>query len=208
MSGPLLGGEAKGGGAPPKQNFSPPKLPSMPTQTLATLAAVSKWLLFFFWKPTETSEKSRPYWRDDLFFFLISAENLVKTRPTQKFWPLQKQILPPLELRSSFGIDMCVKKIVPHQPEASPHVTVLGSHQAKKNNKNLCKSPKNQVSTAMEKFNKRKSSYIKTCSSTPNTGKFARVKGWAKKHRCSIACDHATGQLITRSNYLELYCRF
>ena len=47
----------------------------------------------------------------------------MKTRPTQKFWPLQKQILPPLELRSSCGIDMCVKKIVPHQPEASPHVT-------------------------------------------------------------------------------------
>ena len=48
----------------------------------------------------------------------------MKTRPTQKFWPLQKQILPPLELRSSCGIDTCVKKIVPHQPEASPHVTV------------------------------------------------------------------------------------
>ena len=78
---------------------------------------------FFLWKPTETSEKSRPYWRDDLFFW-ISTENLVKTRPTQKFWPLHKQILPPLELRSSCGIDMCVKKIVPHQPEASPHITV------------------------------------------------------------------------------------
>ena len=75
----------------------------------------------FLWKPTETFEKSRPYWRDDLFF--LSTEKLVKTRPTQKFWPLQKQILPPLELRSSCGIDMCVKKIVPHQPEASPHVT-------------------------------------------------------------------------------------
>ena len=49
----------------------------------------------------------------------------MKTRPTQKFWPLQKQILPPLELRSSCGIDMCVKKIVPHQPEASPHVTEI-----------------------------------------------------------------------------------
>ena len=49
----------------------------------------------------------------------------MKTRPTQKFWPLQKQILPPLELRSSCGIDMCVKKTVPHQPEASPHVTGL-----------------------------------------------------------------------------------
>ena len=57
------------------------------------------------------------------FFFWISTENLVKTRPTQKFWPLQKQILPPLDLCSRCGIDMCVKKIVPHQPEASPHVT-------------------------------------------------------------------------------------
>ena len=35
----------------------------------------------------------------------------MKTRPTQKFWPLQKQILPPLELRSSCGINMCVKKL-------------------------------------------------------------------------------------------------
>ena len=81
---------------------------------------------FFLWKPTETSEKSRPHWRDDFFFFFwISTENLVKTRPTQKFWPHQKEILPPLELRSTCGcgIDMCVKKIVPHQPEASPHVT-------------------------------------------------------------------------------------
>ena len=38
-------------------------------------------------------------------------------------------------------------------------------------------------------FYKRKSNYIKTCSTTPNTSKFARVKGWAKKHKCSIACD-------------------
>ena len=28
-----------------------------------------KVVAFFFLKPTETSEKSRPYWRDDLFFF-------------------------------------------------------------------------------------------------------------------------------------------
>ena len=83
-------------------------------------------MVAFFQKPTETSKKSRPYWRDDLFFW-ISTENLVKTRPTQKFWPLQRQILPPLELRSSCGTDMCVKKIVPHQPEASPHVTVAYS---------------------------------------------------------------------------------
>ena len=81
-------------------------------------------MVAFFWKPTETSEKSRLYWRDDLFFW-ISTENLVKTRPTQKFWPLQKRILPPLELRSSCVSDMSVKKkIVPHQLEASPHVTV------------------------------------------------------------------------------------
>ena len=68
------------------------------------------------------------------------------------------------------------------------------------------KTPKSQVSTAMEKnffffFYKCISNNIKTCSTTPNTGKFARVKGWAKKHKCSIACDHTTGRLIkTRSN--------
>ena len=44
------------------------------------------------------------------FFFWISTENLVKTRRTKKFWHLQKQVLPPLKLRSSSGIDMCVKK--------------------------------------------------------------------------------------------------
>ena len=71
--------------------------------------------------------------------------------------------------------------------------------------KKLWKSPKSQVSTAMEKFcYKRISNYIKTCSTTPNTGKFARVKGWAKKHKCSIACDHTTGRLIkTRSNKIS-----
>ena len=36
-------------------------------------------------------------------------ENLVKTRPAQKFWPLHKPILPPLEQRSRCGSDMCVK---------------------------------------------------------------------------------------------------
>ena len=81
-------------------------------------------MVAFFRKPTEIAEKSRPNWRDDLSFFLNINRKLVKTRPTQKFWPLQKQILPPLELRSSCGSDMCVKKIMPHQPaEASPHVT-------------------------------------------------------------------------------------
>ena len=110
---------AKGGSAP--LNKTPPKLPSIPTQTFVTLAAVSRWWLFFL-KPTETSEKSRPYWRDDLFFW-ISTENLVKTRPTQKFWPLQKQILPPLELRSSCGTGMRVKKKC-----ASPTKSLTGRH--------------------------------------------------------------------------------
>ena len=53
-------------------------------------------------------------------------------------------------------------------------------------------------------FYKRISNYTKTCSTTPNTGKFARVKGWAKKHKCSIVCDHTTGRLIkTRSNKIS-----
>ena len=122
MSGPLLkGGGAKGGGVPQNKTL-PPKLPSIPTQTFFTLAAVSKWLLVF------CGNQPRPRRKVDhigpmTFFFWISTENLVKTRPTQKFWPLQQQILPPLELCFSCGIDMCVKKIVPHQPEASPHVT-------------------------------------------------------------------------------------
>ena len=38
-------------------------------------------------------------------------------------------------------------------------------------------------------FYKRISNYIKTCSTTPNTSKFARVKGRAKKHKCSILFD-------------------
>ena len=59
-------GEAKGGGAPlnnpPKKTAQhiPPKL-SLPLQQFQDGG-------FFFWKPTETSEKSRPQWRDDLFF--------------------------------------------------------------------------------------------------------------------------------------------
>ena len=44
------------------------------------------------------------------FFVWISTENLVKTRPIQKFWPLQKQIIPPLEQRSNCGTNMCIKK--------------------------------------------------------------------------------------------------
>ena len=77
--------------------------------------------------------------------------------------------------------------------------TLLKSHIRQK--KQLCKSPKNQVSTAMEKFYKRTRNYIKTCSTTPRTGKFARAKGWAKKHKCSIARDHTTGRFIkTKSN--------
>ena len=54
-------------------------------------------------------------------------------------------------------------------------------------------------------FYKRISNYIKTCSTTPNTDKFAWVKGWAKKHRRSIARDHTTGRFIkTRSNKILL----
>ena len=48
VSGPLLGGGGQKGAAPPKTKLLPPKLPSIPTQTFVTLAAVSKWLLFFF----------------------------------------------------------------------------------------------------------------------------------------------------------------
>ena len=63
--------------------------------------------------------------------------------------------------------------------------------------KKLCKSSRNQVSTAMERFYKRISNCIKTSSiTTPSTGKFARVNGWAKKHRCSIECDHTTVRFI------------
>ena len=42
-------------------------------------------------------------WRDDLFFFWRSTDNLEKSRPTKKFWPPQKEILPPLEQSSSCG---------------------------------------------------------------------------------------------------------
>ena len=99
---------AKGGGAP--LNKAPPqKKTAQHIHPNFRYPCSSFKMVTFFWKPIEISEKSRPYWREDVFFW-ISTENLVKTRPTQKFWPLQKQILPPLELRSSCGIDMCVKK--------------------------------------------------------------------------------------------------
>ena len=57
----------------PKQKYCPLKLPSMPTQTSLSLAAVSRWWLVFL-KPTENWEKSRRIWRDDVFFFEINRE--------------------------------------------------------------------------------------------------------------------------------------
>ena len=78
-----------------------------------------------------------------------------------------------------------------------------GSHQAKKTMKVSKKSGKHSTGKFVLQAHKY-SNYIKTCSTTPNTGKFARVKGWAKKHKCSIACDHTTGRLIkTRSNKIS-----
>ena len=62
---------AERGRRPPKQNFRPLKCPAcpVPTQTPLSLAAVLRcWL-----------------------FFLRSTENSEKSRPTQKFWPPQKQ---------------------------------------------------------------------------------------------------------------------
>ena len=113
------GGGGKRGRRP--LNKTLPKLPSILNQTFVTLAAVSRWWLFF-------GNQQRPRRKIDhfgamTFFFWISTENLVKTRPTQKFWPLQKQILPPLELRSSCGIDMCVKKTC-----ASPTRSLTARH--------------------------------------------------------------------------------
>ena len=49
----------------------------MPTQTPLSLAAVSRWCLFF-WKPTENAEKSRPIWRDDHFSFWRSTKTRKK----------------------------------------------------------------------------------------------------------------------------------
>ena len=54
------------------------------------------------------------------------------------------------------------------------------------------------------KFYKRISNYIKTCSTTPNTGKFARIKGWVKKRRCNVACEHTTGRFMTWL-FVDLY---
>ena len=101
--------EGERGRRPPKQNSPSPKLPSISTQTFVTPAAVSRWCLVCF------GNQPRPRRKVDHigamnFLFWISTKNLEKTRPTQKFWLLQKQILPLLELRSSCGIDMCVKK--------------------------------------------------------------------------------------------------
>ena len=95
----LVGG--KSGRRLPKQKFCLPKLLSMPTQTFLTLAAVSRWWLFFYWRSTESLEKIRPIWRDDLFFFEINkklGEN--KTNPKVLATP-QKEIFPPLKQRSS-----------------------------------------------------------------------------------------------------------
>ena len=97
MSGPQLGGER--GRRPPKQ---PPQTASMPTQTFVTFAAVSRWWLFFL-KQQRSRRKVDQIGAITFSFFGISTENLVKSRPTQQFWPLQKQILHPLEQRSSCG---------------------------------------------------------------------------------------------------------
>ena len=110
------------GAAPSKAKLSLPQTAQHTHPNFRYPCSSFKMVAFFFWN------QPRPRRKVDhigamTFFFWISTENLMKTRPTQKFWPLQKQILPPLELRSSCGIDMCVKKIGPHQPEASPHVT-------------------------------------------------------------------------------------
>ena len=105
MSGPQPGEGGKRGGDPLNKN--PPQTAQHAHPNFPYPCGSFK-MVAFFWKPTETSEKSRPTWCDDLFF-LRSTENLVKTRPAQKFWPLHKPLLPPLEQRSSCGTDMCVK---------------------------------------------------------------------------------------------------
>ena len=97
QAGPQLGGKRRQ--RPPKQKFLPFKLPSMPTQTSLPLAAVLRW--GFFGEPTENSEKSRPSWRDDPFFW-ISTENLVKLDQPKIFAPPPPEInLAPAEQRSS-----------------------------------------------------------------------------------------------------------
>ena len=65
------------------------------------------WLdnIFFFFRSTENLEKSKKVdqFGAMTFFFLRSTENLAKSRPAQKFCPPWKEILPPLEQRSSCG---------------------------------------------------------------------------------------------------------
>ena len=120
MSGPLLGA-GKRGRHPPKQNSPSPNCPAYPPKLSLPLRQFQVGVFFFGNQP-------RPQRKVDhigamTILFWISTKNWVKTRPTQKFWLFQKQFLPLLEQRSSCGIDMCVKKIVPHRPKASPHVT-------------------------------------------------------------------------------------
>ena len=91
----------KGGGTPLNKNFAPIKLPSMPAQTSLSLAAVSRWWLFFE-NQQRTRRKVDQIHAITFFCFLRSTENLVKTRQTQKFWPLRNKFCP-LEQRSSCG---------------------------------------------------------------------------------------------------------
>ena len=94
------GGGGQKRAAPPTQNF-PPKLPSMPTQTSLFLTAVLRWWLFFG-KPTENSEKSRPNWRDDLFFFWDQQRTGWKLDQPKNFG-LSETNFSPLVQRSSCG---------------------------------------------------------------------------------------------------------
>ena len=111
----------RGGGTPLNKNSAllnctacPPKLP-----LLLRLFQVGGFLLlrlfqvggFFYWRSIENSENSRLIWRDDLFFSR-STENS-KGRLTQKLWPRQKQILLPLEQRSSCGTDFKKQYFIP-----------------------------------------------------------------------------------------------
>ena len=73
VSGPLLGGGGKRGRRPPKQNSSPPQTAQHTHPNFRYPCSSFKMVAFFLWKPTETSEKSRPHWRDD-FFWDINRE--------------------------------------------------------------------------------------------------------------------------------------